>query len=70
MEDHIICKSKVINGFLFYRLNARQEKFPLATSYYEKVLDLTKRRYGNEAIQLIPVYQGLGRISFNSFSLL
>ncbi|KAK2181197.1 hypothetical protein NP493_407g05026 [Ridgeia piscesae] len=44
------------------RLNARQEKFPLATSYYEKVLDLTKRRYGNEAIQLIPVYQGLGRV--------
>lgn len=44
------------------KLCARQEKFSQATTYYEKVVDLTKRKYRKDAIQLIPVYQGFGRM--------
>ncbi|XP_053390845.1 tetratricopeptide repeat protein 23-like [Mercenaria mercenaria] len=44
------------------RLSWRQKKYAVAGSQYDKVIDLTKRRYGEDAIELIQLYQEGGRL--------
>ena len=46
------------------RLAWRQKKYAIAGTEYDKVIDLTKRRFGDDAIELIDVYQESGRVSF------
>ncbi|XP_052785685.1 tetratricopeptide repeat protein 23-like [Mya arenaria] len=44
------------------RLSWRQKKYAVAGSEYDKVIDLTKRRYGEDALELIELYQENGRL--------
>ena len=39
----------------------------MAGTQFDKVIDLTRRRYGEDAIELIPIYQECGRVSFIDF---
>ena len=38
----------------------------MAGTQFDKVIDLTRRRYGEDAIELIPIYQECGRVSFTN----
>ncbi|KAK6184804.1 hypothetical protein SNE40_007188 [Patella caerulea] len=44
------------------RLHGKQKKYALASADYDKTLELMKIRYGEDALQLIPVYQEYGRL--------
>lgn len=44
------------------RLSWRQKKYAVAGTQYDKVIDLTKRRYGQDAVELIQLYQEGGRL--------
>lgn len=44
------------------RLSWRQKKYAVAGNEYDKVIDLTRRRFGDDAIELIPLYQECGRL--------
>ena len=43
---------------------ACQKKQATATSYYEKVLDMMKKKFGGGSEELIPIYQALGRVRY------
>jgi len=45
-------------------LNARQKKIALAITNFEKTLEMMQSKYGEDAVELIPLYQSLGKISF------
>ncbi|KAH3868171.1 tetratricopeptide repeat protein 23-like [Dreissena polymorpha] len=44
------------------RLSWRQKKYAVAGTQYDKVIDLTKRRLGDDAVELIELYQESGRL--------
>lgn len=44
------------------RLSWRQKKYAVAGTQFDKVIDLTRRRYGDDAVELIPIYQECGRL--------
>ena len=50
--------------FLYYRVFGKQQKQAMATSYFEKAQDVIEACDGKDSLDLIPVYQGLGKISF------
>ena len=51
----------------FIRLSWRQKKYAVAGQQFDKMIDLARRRYGEDAIELIDMYQENGRVSFFSF---
>lgn len=44
------------------KLKAKQQKYALAATYFEKVLGIMEVKYGEDSPELIPVYQGLGLV--------
>ena len=56
----------VVKRFFFGRLSWRQKKYAVAGTQFDKVIDLTRRKYGDDAVELIPIYQECGRVSFKS----
>ncbi|KAL4216790.1 TeTratriCopeptide repeat [Mactra antiquata] len=44
------------------RLSWKQKKHAVAGSLYDKVIDLTRRRFGEDAVELIQLYQDAGRL--------
>ena len=36
----------------------------MAHEYFDKTLDVMIKRYGDDSVKLIPIYQALGRVSF------
>ena len=47
----------------YFRLYGRQQKHAVAQEYFDKVLDVGEKLYSRDGIELIPVYQGMGRVS-------
>ena len=47
------------------RLQWKQKKYAVASSQYDKLLQLMKDRHGEDSKLLIPVYQECGKISFH-----
>ena len=45
-----------------FRLSARQKKHALAQTHLEAGLRQMRKKHGKDAVELIPVYQALGRV--------
>ena len=54
--------------FYFYRLSATQQKHAMAITYFEKTLDLMETKFGKDSPELIPVYQGMGLVSLETWT--
>ena len=47
-----------------FRLYGKQKKYALASTQYDKVIDLMEKVYGHDSLDLIPVFHDFGAISF------
>ena len=45
-----------------YRLSAKQSKFASGIRYYERAIQLAEDCFGVDSEDLIPIYQGIGRV--------
>ncbi|ELT89607.1 hypothetical protein CAPTEDRAFT_190411 [Capitella teleta] len=44
------------------KLHAKQQKFALSMTYFEKTLDFLEKKHGPDSAYLIPIYQNLGTV--------